>query len=278
MSTKRKTVRVRPKRRVRKKSGETASKRVSDWSFPGRSLPALISLIAIAGLVAVGFVLYTNAAGSGFFDLRSVEIYGVSRAPAEDIEKIVRVNVGRAGVWNTDLQELKQKIEKVPFVKSAAVARRLPAGIVVSISERVPVARVRIGNGDFLVDNDGEILAPAETGDTQFPVLLLGWDPEKSERAAKENSERLKLYQKMLTEWRDYDLATRVKAVDLTSLREPRAVLDDSGFPISIVLGRDNFGRRLSDGIKAIVGKGEIFEAVEFMGPNMRLVERKQKR
>ncbi|MCV4784820.1 FtsQ-type POTRA domain-containing protein, partial [Escherichia coli] len=80
------------------------------------------------------------------------------------------------------MQELKQKIEKVPFVKSAAVARRLPAGIVVSISERVPVARVRIGNGDFLVDNDGEILAPAETGDTQFPVLLLGWDQEKSER------------------------------------------------------------------------------------------------
>ncbi|MBO0155347.1 FtsQ-type POTRA domain-containing protein, partial [Vibrio parahaemolyticus] len=76
---------------------------------------------------------------------RSVEIYGVSRAPAEDIEKIVRVNVGRAGVWDTDLQELKQKKEKVPFVKSAAVARRLPAGIVVSISERVPVARVRIG-------------------------------------------------------------------------------------------------------------------------------------
>ncbi|WP_369009557.1 cell division protein FtsQ/DivIB, partial [Vibrio parahaemolyticus] len=72
-------------------------------------------------------------------------MYGVSRAPAEDIEKIVRVNVGRAGVWDTDLQELKQKKEKVPFVKSAAVARRLPAGIVVSISERVPVARVRIG-------------------------------------------------------------------------------------------------------------------------------------
>jgi hypothetical protein len=107
---------------------------------------------------------------------------------------------------------------------------------------------------------------------------MLGWDTEKSDRAARENAERLKIYEKMLADWRDYDLAVRVKSVDLSNLREPRANLEDSGYPVSIMVGRDNFGRRLSDGIKAIVGKGEIFEGVELMGPNMKLVERRQKR
>lgn len=277
MTAKSRKTQVRPTRRVRKKD-ECGGSRTADRSLSRRVVPLILSSVALIGLAGICIALYANAASSGFFELRSVEIRRARRAPVDEIEKIVRSNVGKTGVWNADLMELKEKIEKLPFVKYAAVARRLPAGIIVSLAEREPVAVVRLGSGNFLVDRDGEILAPTEDVDQQFPFVMLGWDTEKSDRAARENAERLKLYEKMLTEWRDYDLAMRVKSVDLSNLREPRAALEDSGYPISIMVGRDNFGRRLADGIKAIVGKGEIFEGVELMGPNLKLVERRQKR
>jgi cell division protein FtsQ len=277
MTARSRKARVRPARNVKKRA--TGVQTQSGKSgLSRRVLPLVVSAGAVLGLFAISFAFYTNAANSGFFDLRSVEIRGARRAPVEEIEKIIRANAGKTGVWNADLLELKQKIEKVPFVKYAAVARRLPGGIVVSLDEREPVAVVRLGENNFLVDGDGQILAPAENSEPQFPFVMLGWDTEKSDRAARENAERLKIYEKMLADWRDYDLAIRVKSVDLSNLREPRANLEDSGYPVSIMVGRDNFGRRLSDGIKAIVGKGEIFEGVELMGPNMKLVERRQKR
>jgi hypothetical protein len=45
---------------------------------------------------------------------------------------------------------------------------------------------------------------------------------------------------------------------------------------VTIMLSRDNFGKQLADGIKAIVGKGTMFEGVNLVGQNMVLVPRKQ--
>lgn len=239
-------------------------------------VPLAICGFIVTCLAVMLALTYETVAASPFFTLRSVDVRGVDRASRSDIEKIVRANAERSGVWNADVLEIKQKIEKVTFVKSVSVTRNLPSGITVKLNERVPVAIARIGGGDFLVDGEGEVLAPVEKEEKGLPFAMLGWDEAKSERAGKENLERLKMYQKMIAEWRDYDLVSRVKTVDLADLREPKAVLEDSGLPVTIMLARDNFGRQLSNGIKAIVGKGNMFEGVNLNGPNMVLVPRKQ--
>jgi hypothetical protein len=97
----------------------------------------------------------------------------------------------------------------------------------------------------------------------------------KSEAAGKENLERVKIYQKMLSEWKEFNLSARVLAVNLEDIREPRAMIEDSGTVVSIALGRDKFGEYLKRGINAIVGKGEMFEAVNLVGQNMILAPRK---
>ena len=277
----------RPKRTGPRSRGATArgeSKRIRKGGTPAFSISLgdRIVPLAICGfiLVCLAVILgltYDTVAASPFFDLRSVDVRGTDRASRSDIEKIVRANAERSGVWNADLLEIKQKIEKVTFVKSASVTRDLPSGITVKVNERAPVAVVRIDGGEFLVDGDAEILAPAEDNARNPPFVMLGWDGEKSEKAGKENQERLKMYQKMIAEWSDYDLVSRVKSVDLADLREPKAVLEDSGLPVTIMLARDNFGRQLANGIKAIVGKGNMFEGVNLVGQNMVLVPRKQR-
>lgn len=236
---------------------------------------AICGFIVVCLFVILGLT-YDTVTASNFFVLKNVDVRGTDRASRADIEKIVKANADRTGVWNVDLLEIKQKIERVTYVKTASVSRDLPSGITVKVNERIPVAIVRIGGTEFLVDAEGAVLAPVEKREKDLPFAMLGWDEAKSEKAGKENIERLKMYQKMVSEWRDFDLVSRVQLVDLADLREPKAVLEDSGLPVTIMLARENFGQQLQNGIKAIVGKGNMFEGVNLVGQNMVLVPRKQ--
>jgi hypothetical protein len=126
-----------------------------------------------------------------------------------------------------------------------------------------------------LVDGEGSIIAPAREKEPDFPFAMTGWSQVKSEAAGKENVERVRIYQKMLSEWTEFNLSSRVLAVNLEDIREPRAMVEDSGTVVSIALGREKFADYLKKGINAIVGKGEMFEAVNLVGQNMILAPRK---
>ena len=258
----------------RKSAARSKSKR-STGRGAGFVLPLFLSFCILVCLSALGFLGYRTVTASTFFNVTAVEVVGTERSSKADIEKIIVAQTERSGVWNADLEELKARIEKLPFVKSAAVSRVLPNGLRISVFEREPVAVVRVAGGDFLVDSEARILARADKEEPGMPFFMIGWDEEKSEKADRENLERVKMYGKMLFEWREFDLAARVTAVNLADLREPRVVTQDSGAAVSIGVGRDNFAEHLRRGIGAIVGKGETFEAVNLVGSNMILGPRK---
>lgn len=238
-------------------------------------LPLFLSFCLLICLAALGMLGYQSVTASNFFDVKSVEVRGVERSSKADISRVVASSTEKSGVWNADLMEIKAKVEKIAFVKTAAVSRVLPNGIRVNVTERIPSAIVRLSTGDMLVDSDGNILAPATAKEAKLPVTLVGWDEAKTEKAVKENLERVKMYQKMLVEWQQFDLVSRVSSVNLADLREPKAITEDSGMAVSIALGKDAFGEHLRRGISAIVGKGATFDAVGLVGQNMILSSRK---
>lgn len=269
-----------PKRAVRPtKRRKPAARKPASNRKPGRVvnffLPAFLSFCLIICLAAVGFLGFQSVTASSFFDVAAIEVRGAERASKEDIERIVSTQTEKSGAWSANLPEIKSSIEKLPFVKYAAVSRVLPDGIRVTVEERIPLAIVKLDRANFLVDEEGTVLGPAASEEPALPFVMIGWDAGKSEQADRENVERVKLYQKMLGEWRQFDLASRVLQVNLTDIREPRAVLEDSGEMVSIALGRSDFGEHLKRGIGAIVGKGQIFEAVNLVGSNMILAPRK---
>ena len=61
----------------------------------------------------------------------------------------------------------------------------------------------------------------------------------------------------MLEEWKTFDLDKRVKIVDMTNLTEPRAIIEDSGEAVEIILAKDNFGKKLQTGLENVAGKGK---------------------
>ena len=218
---------------------------------------------------------YRTVTASSFFDVKAVEIRGVKRVQREEVEKIVRSEAEVRGVWNADLNEIRQNIEKITFVKTATVSRVLPNGLRINVTEREQKAVVRIEGGDFWADEDAVVLSEVGKTDARPPYVLFGWDRSRSEQANKDNRERVRLYREMLEAWQEVELAKRVSAVDLSNLREPKAIVSDSGELVRISLGQENFGERLKKGIKAIAGKSDLYEAVSFNGQNFILSPRK---
>jgi cell division septal protein FtsQ len=250
---------VRVKARTTAKKSDGVSSR---WVLP---LAASGVMLVILGLVVV--FGYRTATASEFFRLRNVDVRGNDRTAADEIRKTVLASASGTGVWNADLGDIRTKVEKFPFVKSAAVSMQLPAGIRIDVTERVPTAIVHLTSGDFLVDTDGTILAAANDRDKQqFPFALLGWDETKTEKAVTDNVSRLKVYKKMIEEWQQFSLAERVKQVNLANPREPIAVVEDSGNRISVTLARDSLGKSLKTALEALSGKGAKIKAVDVGG------------
>jgi cell division septal protein FtsQ len=260
------TTRSRTAKTNRRQRSTTVRSRGASNAFGRFGLPLLISFVLVVALGVVGALFYRSATDSEFFQLATVDIRGNNRTPEDEIRRLVTADVERTGVWNADVSDLRTKIEKFPFVKTASVSRQLPSGIRVDVVERIPSAAVRLRSGDFLVDEEGTILAALSPNEKTVPFVLLGWDESKTEKAPTENKKRLTLYRKMLEEWRPYDLSARVKLVDLSNLGEPSAVIEDSGRDISIVLAKERLGQSLKIAIEAVAGKGAKVRSVNSGG------------
>ncbi|HSK70126.1 MAG TPA: FtsQ-type POTRA domain-containing protein, partial [Pyrinomonadaceae bacterium] len=235
-TTKRKTASAS---KARRKSAARGSK--SSGNFVNFFVP-LFFIVCIVFCLGFLFLMgYRTVTASAFFDVRKVEVQGTNRVSTAEVEKIVRSETEKSGVWKADLGEIRGNVEQLGFVKTATVSRVLPDGVRVNVVERQPVAVVRIEGGDFWADEDGVILTAVGKTEMRPPFVLQGWERDKTENAAKNNRERVKLYLQMLEEWREFELAKRVVAVDLSDLQEPEAIVVDSGEPVKVVLGKENY-------------------------------------
>lgn len=255
------SVKLKPRGRVAGKGTVAVSRTAGRFL-----LPLLIIGFLIGALGIIGYSFYDTAAGSRFFSLKSVDVRGTERTSVDEVRRVVISNAEKTGVWNADLEAIREKVEKFPFVKSAAVSRSLPSGIRVIVTERVPAAVVQLSSGPYLVDSEGTMLTAVKVPEKDFPVPLKGWDESKTEKAIPDNQARLKVYKKMLDEWKQFDLTSRVKEVNIANPRQPVAVVEDSGRLISVTLAKDDLGKSLKTAIEALSGKGAKIRSVDAGG------------
>ena len=251
------------KGQIKSRTGAAAKRRRNAATRkPGSASAAnfLVPLIFIVGILFclsfLAFMGYRTVTASSFFDIKKVEIHGTIRVPKEEIEKIVSRRSEKSGVWNTDLTAIRDDVEKITQVKSAVVSRVLPDGLRVSVNERQARAVVRLERGDLWADESAVLFDEVGKNETRPPFVMTGWDESKTDKAAKDNQERVKVYLKMLDEWQNFELAKRVSVVNLTDLRMPQALVQDSSGTKSVILPKDNFAKKLQLGLENLANKG----------------------
>ncbi len=210
-----------------------------------------IGVFAIIGLIA--FVGYRAAASASFFQVRSVETRGVSRASADDIKNTVRRDVSETGVWRADLPALSKHLERLPWVRTAIVTRVLPDGIRVRITEREPKAVVRNAGGRFIwVDDDAVYLGEMSSTDQMPAFFLRGWNEDNTTAAQTENRERVRKFLELQRDWSAQSVSERVSEVNLLDLRDVRVQLAGDDSQIEVRLGGQDQSARLGKALTVL--------------------------
>lgn len=210
-----------------------------------------IGVFAIIGLIA--FVGYRAAASASFFQVRTVETRGLSRASADEIKNVVRRDVNETGVWRADLPELSKHLERLPWVRTAVVTRVLPDGIRVRITEREPKAVVRTAAGRFMwVDDDAVYLGEMSSTDQMPAFFLRGWNEDDAPSAQAENRDRVRKFLELQRDWSAQGTSERVSEVNLLDLRDVRVQLAGDDSQIEVRLGSQDQSARLGKALSVL--------------------------
>ena len=122
--------------------------------------PWLIWFLAVVS-VAVWWSLYQ----SKWFLTDTVTIQGLSRLSADQVSVIANAPTGKPLVGQ-DLTGISDRLKDLPEIKAVLVERGWPTTLLITITERVPIAVAATATGFNLIDNEGKnsgvVVAPPE--------------------------------------------------------------------------------------------------------------------
>ena len=155
------------------------------------------ALIALAGLAYGGFALSRSpdrdallaeaadraVAATASLGLVVDEIEVEGRETTDGATIMAALAAGRGTpILAVDLWRTKAELEKLPWVRSAAVERRLPRTLYVRLTERRPLALWQHAGKQHVIDRQGEVIPGADLG--RFPRLPLVVGDNAAIRAA----------------------------------------------------------------------------------------------
>lgn len=105
----------------------------------------------------VGQGLLDRSARSGFA-IRNILVEGRENVDAAALKEVIGLSWGDP-VFGFDTDDLRARVESLPWVRQARVERRLPDTIFIQIEERIPMALWQIDGALRLIDDSGAVLA-----------------------------------------------------------------------------------------------------------------------
>lgn len=124
-----------------------------------RTIRWAVRIAAAVVVVSVGGRLLWQAARSRpHFAVQDVQIVGTQTIAAGDLRELAGVTIGTS-TWDVDLEAVRQRVLRHPWVANARVRRSLPSALIVTVREHRPVAAIRVGDASYAVDRRGGIFA-----------------------------------------------------------------------------------------------------------------------
>jgi cell division septal protein FtsQ len=238
-----------PKSRSRRSSEIDFAQLFKSATAVAKPAGALVALI----LLIVG---YNALAGSSLFELRRLDLDGVSPDLRAEVEQTVRRAVSQSRLLSVDLMTIKRKIEELPRVREASVGRLLPDGLYVRAVERQPAVLVR-RHSQSLVWLDEDAVEMGEFTDVKHgadvPPILKGFtEGNRSPAAINDDQERILLYKKIEREMKgaDQPLWDLIDEIDLSFPMRVNLRLANS--PVTVVVGGADFRNEFETALKVL--------------------------
>jgi cell division protein FtsQ len=145
------------------------------------SLMGLLVLLPVMGWVI--YLAVGHAYASPALQVNTISVTGLQHLTQAGV--LARAGfVPGTSIFRLDLDQMRESIERLRWVRHARVQRVWPREIAISVIEREPIALARIDGQIFQVDDDGVILPLDSIGHTDSPVLDgLSLDDAEANRA-----------------------------------------------------------------------------------------------
>lgn len=208
--------------------------------FLGKAVVLVLAVASVASILVFAFT-------SERLTLRNVTIRGCERADPHKLEAIVREH-SSGHILRIDLAKLRARLEAEPWVRRAELRRMLPSDVVVYVQERVPSVVVELGGQLMVADEEGILLDNYDDKSSKLdvPVFkgLLGENAESYRMYRQENSERVRLGSKLLSDLESGSSAftSEISEVDLSDKANVKLLLVDE--PPEISIGDRDFLKR----------------------------------
>jgi cell division protein FtsQ len=133
----------------------------------------------LAALVIGGFWVWRHTQSDARFAVRAIEIDGAVHTPRAALDVLTKQYVGM-NLFRMDIDRVQRDLGGLGWVRRIDIEKKLPDTLRIKITERKPVALVRIGERLLYVDEEGAGFAElsATVGDGDLPVIGEAHGPE----------------------------------------------------------------------------------------------------
>jgi len=185
------------------------------------------------------FVVSGSEAGTG----ATLKIIGAKHASLGAIETVFASDLGRS-LYLVPLDERLTTLRTVDWVREASVARVWPNNLLIRVSERTPVAFLKLPSSKFgLIDADGVIL-PRVKGGFSLPVLAGVKDGDSL-------AKRREGVQRMLRASNELGAVMKdISEIDVSDPENLTVSQSSGGGIVKLMLGDHNFAGRYQNFVK----------------------------
>jgi cell division protein FtsQ len=190
---------------------------------------ALVVSLGIFCWAAYTVVLYLRTAPR--FEVEKLSVSGLKRVDEDQVLAKAGFEVG-TNVFAANLEEIRERVEQIQWVRHALVERVLPDQIIIKVIEREPIGIARIRGEAYQFDIDAMILDLDPVSGSSFPIL------NGLTNNTTRNVKKVEIYRKVLE-----DLGqTALSEVQINDAEEVSVV--ETGDPLMVSLGGGDFRTR----------------------------------
>jgi cell division protein FtsQ len=235
---------------------------------------AIMAFVVVVSLLA-SFRSYLLRAPK--FAIGIKEIQGLRHlSEGQVLLKLKEIEEQDRSLFALDLDALRRSVERLPWVKAATVRRVWPDRLMIQVTERVPIAFVKVDDSTQMVDEEGVLLESKGEGlpNFDFPVLM-GLESGFETELLMRNRKRIELYRRLIRELDDNGagLSHDLSEVHLQDPGSVSIVLNDD--TVLVHIGANHFQERFRRYIamsREIKQKYRLLESVDLRFENQVVV------
>ncbi len=105
--------------------------------------------------------------------LRRIELNGMSPERKASLLKYLKLTLNEDNLFTIDIADIRKKIEKISYIKSASVYRVLPDTIKIDIIQRVPIAYLFKFGAKWVIDEDSIVMNRKYCMELKYPLPVI---------------------------------------------------------------------------------------------------------